>query len=154
MGRLPTICHAPPINMKLGLSKVQTTDSKLPGYRSKNLANQQQVPLARLHIHPVQDFTFPFEVEMVISLRCVSIQELHIMILSMFAPQQWYIAFYCSLLLCIPPVSTICAPLIFILHLSNLCFVLCFCSVHFALPSSNFYIPLIYALHTFNFALP
>jgi hypothetical protein len=70
--------------------------------------------------------TFPFEVEMVISLWCVFVQELHIMILSMFAPQQWYIAFYCSLLLCILPVSTTCAPLIFILHLSNLCFVLCF----------------------------
>jgi hypothetical protein len=31
MGRLPTISHAPPINMKLGLSKVQTTNSKPPG---------------------------------------------------------------------------------------------------------------------------
>ncbi len=37
MGRLPTISHAPPINMKLGLSKVQTTNSKPPGQSEQRI---------------------------------------------------------------------------------------------------------------------
>lgn len=62
MGRLPTISHAPPINMKLGLSKVQTTNSKPPGQSDQRiwLINKQQVPLASLHILCKNAGTKPF----------------------------------------------------------------------------------------------
>jgi len=91
---------------------------------------------------------------MVISLWCVSVQELHIMILSMFAPTTMV---HCILLFTFALHSSsfynMCS---FNLYSTPLQSLLCamFWSVHFALPSSNVYIPLIYALRSFNFALP